>query len=89
MPTWLSTNYNKGVLVGLTLLIDVGNQLLGTDLGISPVGQHWVSVVVGAAGTALTILTGNKNQPTLAQGQVVVNRADVKEGAPIVVAHKP
>lgn len=90
MPS-LSSQYNKAVIMALTIIVIVGNQVLATSgLGIPPAATQWISIGVGLAGTFLTLLTSNKNQTTLQPGQVIAPATSVKpeETASIVAVHK-
>ena len=91
----MSSVYNKGIIMAITVLIIFGSAITsattaGVNLGLSPMITAWISIIVGAIGTAMAVLTGNKNQPTLQPGQVVVPLQAVKPEATasIVAVHK-
>jgi len=90
MPS-ISSNYNKAIIMALTIIVIVGNQILATsNLGIPALATQWISIGVGLAGTFLTLMTSNKNQPTLTAGQVVAPASAVKPESTgqIVAVHK-
>jgi hypothetical protein len=92
----MSSIYNKAIIMAITVLLIFGAAIAsstqaGVNLGLSPMVLAWVQIFVGAGGTAFAVLTGNKNQPTIAPGQVVVPATSVKPEATntIVAIHKP
>lgn len=90
MPS-VSSPYNKAIIMALTIIVIVGNQILATSgLGIPAAATQWISIGVGLAGTFLTLMTSNKNMPQLQAGQVVVPAASVSpdKTASIVAVHK-
>lgn len=91
----MSSVYNKGIIMAITVLLIFGAAIAsstqaGVNLGLSPIVLAWLQIFVGAGGTAFAVLTGNKNQPTLQPGQVVVPAASVSpdKTASIVAVHK-
>ena len=72
----------------LGFVILIGNQLLSPGLGLDPATVHDISIAVGIAGTALTILQPNANQPTVPPGHVIVPASAVKPEAANQVVFK-
>jgi len=89
----MSSQYNKAIIMAVTVLLIFGAAIAnaGKTLDLSPLVLAWIQIGVGAGGTAFAVLTGNKNQPTLQPGQVVVPASAVSpdKTAQIVAIHKP
>lgn len=84
-------NYTKAIMAGLFFLTVFGAAIASANgaLGLTPQIVAWISLIGGVAGTLLTAMSKNANQPTLAPNSVVVDRLDAKPGANIIAAHKP
>jgi hypothetical protein len=82
--------YTKGIIAGLGFLVILcGAVANATGLGLSPTIVAWLALIGGVAGTALTVLSKNQNQPTLLPGQVVVNQAQMIAGTVPASKHTP